>query len=169
MKWFKRLLLFQLFLVGLIIILRYFSIDFINNRNDELIDLLLLIGIPFTSLLMFWNSTMSIKNSILVNVGLLFLGFIILIAIRLMNVFFLTIFSFGQWKTMSICYQNNKDEAIKIEEQIWDKGAFGYGERRTVIVKPMAYFFYVQSEIDTNFMIQKEWKNMNIPGEIKFP
>ncbi len=90
-----------------------------------------------------------------------FISFFILVFI------FLTSY-FGEWKTVTIIYQN-KNENIEISEQWYDVGAFGYGGKRIVKTESILKFWKLTTNIDTSTINKEEWKLVNLQGEIKMP
>jgi hypothetical protein len=77
-------------------------------------------------------------------------------------------FGFGAWTTESILYRH-KIEKREIKEQVFDVGAFGYGGRRIVEIKPFLTYWILPTEIDTLTIDKTKWNLVNEEGDIKFP
>ena len=76
---------------------------------------------------------------------------------------------FGKWVNYTVLYRNKSNNNITINEQIYDVGAFGYGNRRTVKINDtLKYFLFVET-IDTTKINKDEWNFVNENGNIKIP
>lgn len=76
----------------------------------------------------------------------------------LMN--FIFILGFGAWKDYNILYSHKINKEVKIAEQIFDKGALGYGGRRVVKIKPILFIFKTVTPIDTTTLDTNRWKRV---------
>ena len=99
-----------------------------------------------------------------------FIGLTVLISILCFVAQFFLIFSFGfgAWTTETTIYKH-KTENKAIKEQLYDIGAFGYGGRRIVEIKPILKYWILPTAIDTLTIDKSEWKFVNEQGDIKFP
>ena len=77
----------------------------------------------------------------------------------LMN--FVFILGFGAWKDYNILYVKKADAEVKVAEQIFDKGALGYGSRRIVKVKPILFIFKTVTPVDTTTLDKNKWKRID--------
>ena len=77
-------------------------------------------------------------------------------------------FGFGVWSTETILYKHKNENKI-IAEQLYDIGAFGYGGRRIVEIKPVLKYWILPTPVDTTRINKGEWKLVNEQGNIKFP
>ena len=87
----------------------------------------------------------------------------------IVSIFIFSVFGFGVWKNESILYRSKFDSKISINSQIYDVGAFGYGKRRIIKVKPIFKHFQITTNMDTIKMNKTEWIFVDEIGDLKFP
>ena len=88
----------------------------------------------------------------LIVIGALVLAFLIF--------FYPSVFFGGPWRTQVIEFRDRKDPSHRIEYQMQDLGAFGYGQR-TVEVIPVLYFWETTHEVDTTVSARTDWMPVN--------
>lgn len=99
-----------------------------------------------------------------------FVGATVLTSIILFMIIVSLIFKigFGAWTTVTTLYRHKTNDKV-IEEQIFDVGAFGFGGRRIVEIKPILKYWILPTTIDTLKINKNEWEFVNEQGDIKFP
>ena len=76
---------------------------------------------------------------------------------------------FGAWTNEAILYRNKTDKNITINQQIFDIGALGYGERRTAQLTPFLKYFQTIEQVDTTKIDKTQWIFVNEEGDIHYP
>ena len=100
----------------------------------------------------------------------IFLGLTVLTSVVCFVAEFFLIFSFGfgVWTTELTIYRH-KRENREIKEQLYDIGAFGYGGRRIVEIKPFLKYWILPTPIDTLTINKNDWELINLQGDINSP
>lgn len=124
-------------------------------------------GLPIAVLLTLFGTINKVNSKIR---NWFYIGLTVLISFCcfVAQLFLLFSFGFGAWTTVSTIYRH-KSENREIKEQLYDIGAFGYGGRRTVEIKPILNYWILPTPIDTIKIIKNEWKFVNEEGDIKSP
>ncbi len=122
-------------------------------------------GLPFAVLLTLFG-TIKRKNSSSKNWAIT--GATALVCVISFFIVFLTTFTigFGAWITESILYKHKQSNKI-ICEQLYDIGAFGYGGRRIVEIKPVFNYWILPTPVDTAKINKNDWIFVNEGGELK--
>ena len=76
---------------------------------------------------------------------------------------------YGHWVDLTVLYRSKKESNIKIANQLYDVGAFGYRGKRTVKIKPFLYLYETAQDIDTTKIDKSQWDYINEEGDFKFP
>ncbi|MBW8323927.1 MAG: hypothetical protein K0M50_04100 [Prolixibacteraceae bacterium] len=124
-------------------------------------------GLPIAFLLtLLWT----IKRENTKGKNWIFLGFTVLISglCFVGELFLIFSFGFGFWTTETTLYRHKTENKV-IKEQRYDIGAFGYGGRRIVEIKPVLKFWILPTPIDTVTINKNEWELTNLQGDINFP
>lgn len=143
------------FTIGQKIPIEFSSHNFQNSFYD-----IEFIGIPISislGLLTRIRRSDEDKLKIIKIIGSILFGGVIFLALT--NIIF--ILGFGVWQDMNIIYTNKENNKERIIEQIYDVGAFGYGDRRIVKVKPLTFLFKTVIPIDTNLIDKNKWEFVN--------
>lgn len=93
-----------------------------------------------------------------------------LVSILCLVIIFSLIFKigFGNWVTSETIYRHKTENKV-IKSQLYDLGAFGYGRRRIVEIKPIFKYWILPIEVDTSNIDTSQWKLVKEEGDIKFP
>lgn len=127
----------------------------------------IIFGLPFAVLLtLFW--TLKKENSKIKNWIWGTLTVLASIVCFVGQLFMIFSFGFGAWTTVSTIYRH-KTENREIKEQLYDIGAFGYGGKRIVEIKPVLTYWVLPTPIDTSIIDKNKWEYVNEQGDIKFP
>jgi hypothetical protein len=141
--------------------------EFSNNHVRGNFYNIIIQGFPIAILLTLFGTlkreNFKIKNFTII-ISTLLIAILTFFAI-LNNIFLI---GFGAWTTEKIVYRN-KINQLEIKEQIFDNGAFGYGNKRIVKTKPFLKYWIYPTEIDTTKINKNEWIFVNEEGDIKFP
>jgi len=124
-------------------------------------------GLPIAILLTLFGTFKRKKTRVQ---NLTFLGVTVLISIMSFFIVVSLMFSigFGAWTTVSTLYRHKTEDKV-IKEQLFEEGAFGYGGKRIVEIKPVLKYWILPTKIDTSKINKNEWKFVNEQGDIKFP
>jgi len=124
-------------------------------------------GLPIAILLTLFGTFKRKKTRVQ---NLTFLGVTVLISIMSFFIVVSLMFSigFGAWTTVSTLYRHKTEDKV-IKEQLFEAGAFGYGGKRIVEIKPVLKYWILPTKIDTSKINKNEWKFVNEQGDIKFP
>lgn len=127
----------------------------------------IIFGLPFAVLLTLCGT---LKKSNTKKKNWIFAISTILISILcfVSQLFLIFSFGFGVWTTESTIYKH-KIEDRKIKYQLYDIGAFGYGGKRIVEIKPFLKYWILPTTIDTASINKNEWNLVNEQGDIKTP
>jgi hypothetical protein len=88
----------------------------------------------------------------------------VLTYVALVGVFMWQI-GFASWIDYWVIYHKRTDPKIRIVDQLYDVGAFGYGGHRLVQVRPLTGVFTVVTPVDTGSLNKGEWLLVNKEGE----
>ncbi|RZL46351.1 MAG: hypothetical protein EOP00_15270 [Pedobacter sp.] len=124
-------------------------------------------GMPFAVLLTLFG-TIKNKNSKTRNWSYVGLTTLASFTCLLSQLFLIFYFGFGAWTTVGVLYRH-KLENKEIKEQLYDIGAFGYGGKRIVEIKPFLKYWILPKPIDTLKIKKNEWVLVNDQGELKIP
>lgn len=75
---------------------------------------------------------------------------------------------FGAWVDLGTTFRAKEDRRIRIVEQLYDIGAFGYGGRRLVKTIPITPWFDYVEEIDSSAIDRSQWYPVNEEGDVKY-
>jgi hypothetical protein len=85
-----------------------------------------------------------------------------------MLVAYLFTLGFGVWVDLATTFRAKEDRRIRIVEQVYDIGAFGYGGRRVVKAVPITPWFNYIEEIDSSAIDKSQWHPVNEEGDVKY-
>ena len=88
----------------------------------------------------------------------------VLTYVALVGVFMWQI-GFASWVDYWVIYHKRTDQQIRIVDQLYDVGAFGYGGHRLVQVRPFTRVFTIVTPVDTGSLNKGEWLLVNKEGE----
>jgi uncharacterized membrane protein len=78
------------------------------------------------------------------------------LSIVLLFTYILTL-GFGAWTDQRVKFTNKENKGIRIVEQMYDIGAFGYGGQRTVKTIPLTPWFNYIMLVDTAELDRSDW------------
>jgi membrane protease YdiL (CAAX protease family) len=141
--------------------------EFADYRIQQKFYDIIIQGLPIAVLLTLFGTIKKV-NSKTRNWSYIGLTALISFGCLVSQLFLLFSFGFGAWTTVSTIYRH-KYENREIKEQLYDIGAFGYGGRRTVEIKPFLNYWIEPKPIDTMKINKNDWKLVNEQGDIKTP
>ena len=125
-------------------------------------------GLPIAVLLtLIW--TLKKSNSRKRNIITGILTVITAVIVLFLSIFLIFSYGFGAWINYEIVYEHKENSERTINEQIYDIGAFGYGGKRIVELKPFFNYWQKVQPIDTTKIETKNWIRVEKEGDIKFP
>jgi uncharacterized membrane protein len=78
------------------------------------------------------------------------------LSIPLLFAYILTL-GFGAWTDLRVKFRKSENEDIRIVEQMYDIGAFGYAGQRTVKTIPLTPLFNYIIKVDTTELDRSDW------------
>jgi uncharacterized membrane protein len=160
--WFFLIVLFSLTIAQII------PIEFADWRIMHKFYEIIIEGLPIAVLLtLIW--TLKKSNSKKRNIITGILTFITAIIVCFSSIFLVFSYGFGAWINYEIVYEHKEYPEQTINEQIYDIGAFGYGGKRIVELKPFLKYWQKVQPIDTTKIETKNWIRVEKEGDIKFP
>lgn len=75
---------------------------------------------------------------------------------------------FGAWVDLNVKFRNKENNNIKIVEQLYDIGAFGYGGQRVVKMIPLTPLFNYIEKTDTTNIDRGKWTFVNEVGDVYY-
>lgn len=125
-------------------------------------------GLPIAVLLtLIW--TLKKSNTKKRNIITGILTIITAVVILFSSILLIFSYGFGAWINYEIVYEHKENPNRTINEQILDIGAFGYGGKRIVELKPFLKYWNEVQTIDTTKIETKNWVRVEKEGDIKFP
>lgn len=81
---------------------------------------------------------------------------------------YLFTFGFGAWVDLETRFRAKHDRRVRIVEQLYDVGAFGYGGRRLVKAMPFTPWFNYIEDIDSAKLDRSQWIPVKEEGDITY-
>jgi hypothetical protein len=165
-KWMT--ILFFLIVLFSLTIAQIIPIEFADWRIMHKFYEIIIEGLPIAILLtLIWNlkRSKSKKRNIITGI----LTFILAIIVCFSSIFLIFSYGFGVWVNYEIVYEHKVNPEQTINEQIYDIGAFGYGGKRIVELKPFFKYWQKVQLIDTTKIETKNWIRVEKESDIKFP
>lgn len=159
--------IFMLLSIFSLTIIQTLPYEFADYRLQQTFYETIIQGLPIAVLLTLFG-TIRKENSNTKNLTYIALTTLISLVCLIAQLFLLFSFGFGTWTTMTTIYKH-KYENREIKEQLYDIGAFGYGGRRIVEIKPFLHYWINPKPIDTLNINKSDWKFVNKQGDIKIP
>lgn len=168
-----KLIVFWISIIFIVLTLLTYTIvqvlpyEFANHKIQHVFYDIIIQGLPVAVLFTLFGT---IKRGNTKTKNLTFIGLTILTSVICFFVQILLIFSFGfgAWITEMTIYKHKIENKV-IAEQLYDIGAFGYGGRRVVEIKPVLKFWILPTQVDTTKINKDEWKLVNEQGDLKLP
>jgi hypothetical protein len=125
-------------------------------------------GLPIAVLLtLIWTLKKSKSKRRNIITGIL--TFMVAIIVCFSSIFLVFSYGFGVWINYEIVYEHKVNPEQTINKQIYDIGAFGYGGKRIVELKPFFKYWKKVQLIDTTKIETKNWIRVEKEVDIKFP
>ena len=147
---------------------QYTPIEFVDNDTKRSYYLIIVTILSFLIL-----TLLALRNNIKSNrkkINTIATTSIIVSLIYIPIVSFIIIFvGFGEWKNENILYRNKENKNVTINNQIYDVGTFGYGERRIAEIRPLFFNIQIAIKIDISKIDKAKWIYTNEQGDLKSP
>jgi hypothetical protein len=146
---------------------QYLPFEFTDYKIQSSFYDTIIFGLPFAVLLTLFGTlkkSNTKKKNWIYGLSTITLSIICFVS----QLFLIFSFGFGVWTTESIIYRHKTDNR-EIKYQLYDIGAFGYGGKRIVEIKPILKYWVLPTTIDTASIDKNEWNLVNEQGDIKFP
>ncbi len=143
-------------------------VEFVDWHHRHLFYDFILWGLPIVVLLtLIW--TLKTLNTRKTNILIGIFTSIVAGAMGIASIYLMFIFGFGAWINEEMMYENKDNPGVKINRQLWDNGALGYGRKRTVKLTPFFIFWNLVEQVDTEDIDKENWILVKKEGNIKFP
>ena len=142
-------------------------VEFANWRNMSLFYDIILQGLPIAILLtLTW--TLKKRNSKNKNTFIGILTPIIAFFVYVLMILLMFSYGFGSWINQEIVYEHIENPERTINKQIWDAGAFGYGDERIIELKPFLQIWNITKPVDTTKIKQESWIRIEKRADLEF-